>query len=236
MSLKSQNLSTGYTQGNTKHILHRDISFEAVPGDIILLAGPNGVGKSVFLKTLMGIIPAFGGHIHCLTINLQTCKATERQPLISLMLATPPNIELMTPLEIVLTASPKTHFFRSFSSEEKEKARLELHFCGVAHLADAAFSHLSDGEKQKIMLARCLFQNTKVILLDEPIAFLDYPSKIDFWTRLQERAAQNKTLFIVCTHDLHIAQDRVNKVWLMNKNKFTVFENRNDFQIDFVKG
>ena len=236
MSLHVQDLATGYRQGKITQPLHRNISFETAAGDVILLAGPNGVGKSVFLKTLMGILPAFGGTVHCNHINLHACSASERQTRIALMLATPPQIELMSPLEIVLTASPKTHFFQSFSSGEKEKARLELDFCGVGHLANAIFSHLSDGEKQKIMLARCLFQNTQIVLLDEPTAFLDYPSKIDFWTRIQERATQKGTVFIVCTHDLHIAQNRVNKVWLMNQNEFTIFENPADFQIDFVKG
>lgn len=234
MPLKIQDLETGYHQGKFKHTLHRNINLETYPGDIILLAGPNGVGKSVFLKTLMGILPAFKGTISCNKVNLQTGSPKNRRNLISLMLATPPQIELMSPLEIVLTAIPKTHFFQSFSMEEKEKAKRELEFCGVRHLTNAVFSHLSDGEKQKIMLARCLFQKTEIVLLDEPTAFLDYPSKIDFWTRIQERALKNKTVFIVCTHDLHIAQNHVNKVWLMNKNDFKIFEDPKTFDISLV--
>jgi len=235
MPLKVQDLETGYHQGKFKHTLHQNITLEAHPGDVILLAGPNGVGKSVFLKTLMGILPALKGNIFCNHINLQTSKASERRNLISLMLATPPQIELMSPLEIVLTASPKTHFFQSFSSEEKAQAKRELEFCGVGHLTNAVFSHLSDGEKQKIMLARCLLQKTKIVLLDEPTAFLDYPSRIDFWARIKERALKKNTAFVVCTHDLHIAQNHVNKVWLMNKNEFEIFEDPSTFQINFVR-
>ncbi len=233
MSLIAKDLSTGYSQGKYTRILHQNIHFEAKPGAIILLAGPNGVGKSVFLKTLMGISPSISGSIHAMGKDIT--HTNKRQDLMALMLATPPRIELMSPLEIILTASKKTGFFKSFSQEEIQKARHELSLCKLNHLENAAFSTLSDGEKQKIMLARSLFQNTPFILLDEPTAFLDYPSKIEFWSQIQERALKNHTTFIVCTHDLHIAHNRVNSVWLMNKKEFRVFNNPSEFQIDFVK-
>ena len=235
MSLKAQELQTGFFNTKVKHVLHSGISFSTQPGEIILLAGPNGVGKSVFLRTLMGISSPLGGNLTFDNVDLLNIQGSERQGIISLMLATPPQIELMSPLEITLTASPLSSFFQSYSKDEKQQALNELKYCGVGHLANVTFNNLSDGEKQKVMLARCLFQNAKVVLLDEPTAFLDYPSKIDFWTRIQNRAKEKGTTFIVCTHDLHIAKDRVNSVWLMNKNSFKIFSNPNEFQIDFVK-
>ncbi len=233
MSLIAKDLATGYFQGKSSRILHQNIHFEAKPGDIILLAGPNGVGKSVFLKTLMGIAPMLSGSLYAMGSDIT--RNSRRQELMALMLATPPQIELMSPLEIILTASSKTRFFQSFSQDEIQKARLELSLCKLSHLENASFNTLSDGEKQKIMLARSLFQNTPFVLLDEPTAFLDYPSKIDFWSQIQERATKNQTAFIVCTHDLHIAHSRVNTVWLMNKQEFRVFKNPTEFEIDFVK-
>lgn len=232
MSLEAKNISTGIQTSHSVKVLHKNISFNIQAGELILLAGKNGVGKSIFLKTLAGILPAIEGS---LSFNdQQAVPKLFSNSRISYLLATPPQVELMTPLEIVLTGVKNQSWFNTTSKENQKRAEQELDFCDVLHLKDQPFQELSDGEKQKIMLARCLIQNTPVVLLDEPTAFMDYPSKIEFWDKIKTRAKEKETAFVVCTHDIHIALNHVTKIWLLKTNEFVTFNRVSDFNISML--
>lgn len=233
MSLIAQNLSIGFTKNRNQVVLQENIGFKLDTKDIVLLAGPNGIGKSVFLKTLIGMLPALSG---TLSFNNEIIPLNANKPnkWMSFMLATPPKVELLNPLDIVLSAKKHSHSWLPFKQNDTENALKSLHFSGVEHLKYRPFNELSDGEKQKVMLARCLYQETPVVLLDEPTAFLDHPSKIDFWERIKSHSEAHNTRFIVCTHDLHISLPHVSQVWLMQKKSFQKFENPKDFHVEMI--
>ena len=227
MSLVAKNMEISFSRGKSIHVLHKAISLQVKEKEICLLAGANGVGKSLLLKTLIGINPLVNGEI---LIDGETYTDNTNQPrLISYLSAASPSVELMSVLEVVLSAQKKQSWFGWDSESIIQKAKSELDFCGVKHLAVESFAKLSDGEKQKVMLARSLFQNTKYLLLDEPTAFLDYPSKVEFWGLIRKRSATNNQAFLVCSHDLHVALPRVDRMYLLRKDGMDEYPNPMDF-------
>jgi iron complex transport system ATP-binding protein len=190
--LRLNQLSTGF---KTK-CLQKGISLNFEPGTIALLLGRNGVGKSVFLRTLMGIQKPLQGEVTINDQNLHSLKPERRANLISLMLSTPPQVELLTALEVACSSI-------KHNKEAENNAKIWFQNLEILNLTHKAFGQCSDGEKQKIMLTRCLMQNTPVILMDEPTAFLDYPAKIQFWNTMKSISA-NK-IIVVSTHDIDTA-------------------------------
>jgi iron complex transport system ATP-binding protein len=227
MSLVAKNIEISFSRGKSTMILHEAISIQVNDKDICLLAGANGVGKSLLLKTLIGINPLLNGEI---LIDGEKYTNNKPQPgLISYLSAASPSVELMSVLEVVLSAQRNQSWFGKETELIIQKAKSELNFCGVKHLSEASFVKLSDGEKQKVMLARSLFQNTKYVLLDEPTAFLDYPSKVEFWELIRKRSEMNNQGFLVCSHDLHVALPRVDRMYLLRKDGMEEYPNPRDF-------
>lgn len=194
--LQIKQLSTGFHIKSQNTCLQSDINLNLKPGTIALLLGRNGAGKSVLLRTLMGIYKPIQGEIAINDQNLNALKSDQRAHLISLMLSTPPQVELLTTLEVACSSI-------KHNKEAEKKAKQWFEILNIDNLSHKFFGQCSDGEKQKIMLTRCLLQNTPVILMDEPTAFLDYPAKIHFWQTIKQ-IAPNK-IIIVSTHDIDTA-------------------------------
>jgi iron complex transport system ATP-binding protein len=227
MSLIAKNIEISFSRGKSIHVLHKTISIEVKEQEICLLAGANGVGKSLLLKTLIGINPLMNGEIF---IDGESYTNNKNQPgLISYLSAASPSVELMSVIEVVLSAQKQQSWFGKETESNLKKAKSELDFCGVKHLSEESFATLSDGEKQKVMLARSLFQNTKYVLLDEPTAFLDYPSKVEFWELIRKRSEINKQAFLICSHDLHVALPRVDRMYLLRKDGMDEYPKPMDF-------
>lgn len=223
MSLVAKNIEISFSREKSTLILHKAISIQIKDKDICLLAGANGVGKSLLLKTLIGINPLLNGEI---LIDGKKYTSHKTQPgLISYLSAASPSVELMSVLEVVLSVQRNQSWFGKETELIIQEARSELNFCGVEHLSEESFAKLSDGEKQKVMLARSLFQHTKYVLLDEPTAFLDYPSKVEFWELIRKRSETNNQAFLVCSHDLHVALPRVDRMYLLKKDGIKEYPN-----------
>ena len=174
--LQLKNLSTGIQkQGIT---LHRNIHTDELGPGLILLLGPNGVGKSVLLKTLCGLIPPIQGEVLINKTNIHQTTPEHRASLSSILLATPPQIDQLSVYDMVM--SGRQRFLQGWNDPtEKDiyEVTTAIEKTGIAEIQQKNFAELSDGIKQKVMLARCLAQDSKIILLDEPLAFLDYPSR-----------------------------------------------------------
>lgn len=183
-----------------------DISYASDNGKLILLIGSNGSGKSALLKTISGLIPTLSGDVFINNQNIHKIEAHQKASLVSIMLATPPTIQNFTVEEIIHTGLQR--FLRPFQKIDaihRKKINEALEITGLIHLKMELFGKLSDGQKQKVMLARSLAQDSKIILLDEPLAFLDYPSRIAFLDTLKSTATtQNKTI-VFSSHDLQIS-------------------------------
>ena len=151
------------------------------------------------------------------------------------MLPTPPSIELMTCIEIVLSGQQRFMKPWTISSSYQETQVMKyFELCQITHLAQKNFAQLSDGEKQKVMLARCLAQETPIILLDEPMAFLDYPSRKHFLSLIKKIAQTQQKTIIVSTHDIDISLPFANQILAFSENQWHYFVDAREFNTSFI--
>lgn len=222
-TVKVVDLTTGYEGKHGKKVISRGICETLCSGELTCLLGPNGAGKSTLLKTLCGFIPPLGGEILIEGKPLHEYSDRELAGIIGIVLTDKVSLDNMTVAELVeIGRSPYTGFWGRLSDNDRAIASSAIDMVGIGHLNDRLINSLSDGERQKVMIAKALAQQTPVIFLDEPTAFLDYPSKVEMMQLLQRLSrTQGKTVFL-STHDLELALQIADKVWLVDKGKDVV--------------
>lgn len=198
MGLVLQGLITGYPGAIALHT--HPINLQARPGDIWMLGGRNGTGKSTLLSTLAGITPARAGRVLWNGTDTQALDTASRSKIFALVLTHRPDAAMFTALEIVETGL----YLRSVRPKDKEQLALDYLDCvGAAQFAGRRFEQLSDGEKQRVMMARALAQDTPVLLLDEPSAFLDFAARTELSALIYRWASEWNKLIFVSSHDHH---------------------------------
>ena len=215
-SISLTGLSIGYRIKGGEKIVADGIDVSLHGGELTCLIGSNGAGKSTLLKTLAGFLPKLGGHVHIKGREISEYTQKELSRLISVVLTSRLEVLNITVEEVVaLGRSPHTGFWGTLGDEDKRIVRESMDRVGISHLAARTVSTLSDGERQKMMIAKALAQQTPVIFLDEPTAFLDYPSKVETMLLLSRLSHDmGKTIFM-STHDLELALQTADMLWLM---------------------
>ena len=199
----ARELAIGY--GKTP--LLSDICLGVQPGQILTLIGPNGAGKSTLLKTLAGQLAPMGGTVLLAEKDLTAYTGTQRAQKLALMAPHSRRMELTTCFDFVSAGRyPYTGRLGILSAEDRQQVHRALELVGAAQLADRDFNRISDGQRQRILLARALCQQPEVILLDEPTSFLDIKGKIELLTILQKLAHEQQLAVIVTLHELDMAQ------------------------------
>lgn len=178
---------------------------------LVCLIGSNGLGKSTLLRTLAGLQPALSGrvewHYKGLVEDCTRLSAERRAQFFSIVLTDKPDVMNLTAREVVaMGRMPYTGFFGKLTKEDEAIVAQAMALTDTAAFADRDLSTLSDGERQKVMIARAIAQQTPVMLLDEPTAFLDYESKHATMAMLRDIAHDMGKLVLVSTHDLDIAR------------------------------
>ncbi len=178
---------------------------------LVCLIGNNGLGKSTLLRTLAGLQPALSGrvewHYKGLVEDCTRLSAERRAQSFSIVLTDKPDVMNLTAREVVaMGRMPYTGFFGKLTKEDEAIVAQAMALTDIAAFADRDLSTLSDGERQKVMIARAIAQQTPVMLLDEPTAFLDYESKHATMAMLRDIAHDMGKLVLVSTHDLDIAR------------------------------
>lgn len=175
-------------------------------GELTCLLGPNGIGKSTLLRTLSAFQPKLGGSVGINGREIADYSDKELSRLIGVVLTEKPDVQQMTVRELVeLGRSPYTGFWGTLDDDDRQVVSQSLRLVGIERLAPRLVHTLSDGERQKVMIAKALAQQTPVILLDEPTAFLDYPSKKEMFQMLAQLCHEQGKAVLVSTHDLDIA-------------------------------
>lgn len=203
MQITLSHLSVGYKVG---HAVVSDINLTLQSGKLASLIGANGVGKSTLLKTLTGFLPKLEGSLLLdgKDISEFSQRALARQ--ISIVLTQKPEVQNLTVEEIVgLGRSPYTGFFGKLHANDQQIVDESITAVGIEKLKNRMTQTLSDGERQKVMIAKALAQQTPVIFLDEPTAFLDFSSKVETFQLLQRMAHEMGKLVLLSTHDLELA-------------------------------
>ena len=199
----TQKLAIGYG----KAPLLSGIALGVQPGQILTLIGPNGAGKSTLLRTLAGQLAPMDGAVLLAGRSLAAYTGTQRAQKLALMAPHSRRMELTTCFEFVSAGRyPYTGRLGILSAEDKRQVHNALELVGAAHLAERDFNRISDGQRQRILLARALCQQPEVILLDEPTSFLDIKGKIELLTILKELAHTQKLAVILSLHELELAE------------------------------
>ena len=213
-------LGIGYSEKNSQKILHRHLNLALKPGELICMMGPNGAGKSTLIKTLAGFIKVQEGNAYFNDKSLKNLKEKELSLMVSVVLTEKLAIEDFTVRELVsLGRYPYTGFFGRLSEEDQKITDQAIADTGLELFSDRKLSQLSDGEKQKAMIAKALAQETPIMILDEPTAFLDLPGRIEIMRLLRHLAAHKNKGILVTTHDLEQTLRFADKLWLIAQGK-----------------
>lgn len=220
-TIRLDDLSIGYSikKHHTKEVASH-IQATIRSGELTCLLGENGVGKSTLLRTLSAFQPKLGGHIWLLGREVESYTDRQLSRIISVVLTERCEIRNMTVRDLVgMGRSPYTGFWGRLSPNDWEVVDRSIRLVGIEVLASRMVHTLSDGERQKVMIAKALAQETPIIFLDEPTAFLDYPSKVEIMQLLYRLIQTTEKTIFLSTHDLDLALEIADKIWLMERKQ-----------------
>ena len=240
-----ENLSIGYRTKAGTRVVAEGLQAAVCSGELTCLLGANGIGKSTLLRTLSAFQPALSGEVliaasgnssasdisltsHLLPLTsgfspLTSLSDKELSRLIGVVLTEKPDIRNMTVRELVaLGRSPYTGFWGTLHDQDWQVVDEAIDAVRIGQLRERMVHTLSDGERQKVMIAKALAQQTPIIFLDEPTAFLDFPSKVEMMQLLRRLAKEGQKTIFLSTHDFELALQVADRLWLMEANQLNV--------------
>ena len=207
-ALSFADLTTGYGD----RVVSSGLTAGLCAGKVTCLLGPNGAGKSTLLRTLAGYQRALAGRMDEISPETLGVVLTERTDAMGL-----------SAREVVaMGRHPYTGYFGQLSPEDEQVVDKAMRLTHTEEFARRAFQSLSDGERQKVMIAKALAQETPIILMDEPSAFLDFPSKVELMLLLRNLAHNQGKAILLSTHDVGIALKPADMLWLMHEGRMTI--------------
>ena len=216
--LKLNNLVIGYGNGNhQKRKVAGRLNANLQKGELVCLLGPNGSGKSTLIKTMAGMLSPLGGGISLFDEEMAQFTQKEVARKLSTVLTDRILIGNLSVFTLVsLGRSPYTGWTGKLQSKDEEATLNAIESTSLENLAHRDISTLSDGERQKTMIARALAQDTDLILLDEPTAHLDLPNRVEIIRLLRKLAGDTGKAILLSTHELDLALKAGDKVWMLN--------------------
>jgi iron complex transport system ATP-binding protein len=220
--LKLKQLQIGFAnQGKLKESINLTSPIDAVVnrGEMVALTGPNGAGKSTLFRTIAGLHKALGGSVEIDGKSLNTLHLRQISKLLSVVFTDRISDAYLNVFDVVATGRyPYTNQWMKMSRVDRQIVHQSMEMTGIGHFASRLFRTLSDGEKQKVMIAKALAQQTPLIILDEPAAFLDYPSKLNLLKLLKQLCEETQKTILLSSHDLEMILRHVDILWLMAPN------------------
>lgn len=215
-ALCTRDLAVGYrTRGTRRAVLER-VNLAVQGGQLVCLLGPNGIGKSTLLRTLARMQPALWGTVELGGADLRSMTQADLARRMGVVLTDRVSIEALPARRIVeLGRYPHSGWFGTLADRDRRVVEWAIDVVGAGHLADRDFSCLSDGERQRVMIARALAQEPLLLVLDEPTAFLDVPSRVELMGLLRQLTRGGQLAVVVSTHDLELALRTADVVWLV---------------------
>lgn len=217
--LETRELGIGYKINRQVYILHDRLNLSLYRGELVCIIGPNGSGKSTLIRTLGGLQPAIRGNINIYGKDLYNLKISERSRLLSIVLTEKTAVDNITAVEIAaLGRYTDTNWLGTLNENDLLMVRSSLQMVGLDNFENRYYGTLSDGEKQRTFIAKALASNAPLMLLDEPTAHLDIPNRVEIMTLLQKLTRENNKSVLVSTHDLDLALQLADEIWLLEKD------------------
>lgn len=218
--LTTHNLSIGYSKKGITDVVQSGLNLELRAGELVCLIGPNGSGKSTLLRTLTGLQKPLSGKTSIDGKEISKLKQREKALLIALVLTERVDIENATVYNIVsLGRHPHSSWWGSITDSEDEIINEAIEMVHLGHKAHHNINELSDGERQRVMIAKALAQDTPIIMLDEPTAHLDLPNRVEIMLLLHRLAHKTDKSIILSTHELDLALQAADRIWLISSDR-----------------
>lgn len=235
-AIETNSLCIGYLlKGGKRKVVHESLDLCLTVGEVTCLLGLNGAGKSTLLRTLCGFQPPLGGEILFMGKPLSSFSQMQFSLMVGVVLTEKTHAGGISVYELVsLGRHPYTGFFGQLKKEDRQIIEQSLEAVGIAHKAHHYVAELSDGERQKVMIAKALAQQCPIILLDEPTAFLDVTSRIEIMVLLHQLAVEQHKAILLSTHDLELAIQMADSLWLLEKGHSMVCGTPEDLIMDNV--
>ncbi|MCX7822223.1 MAG: ABC transporter ATP-binding protein [Syntrophobacterales bacterium] len=217
--LRTLNLTIGYKKRNrSRFVVAEGINVNLKSGEFVCLLGPNGAGKSTLLRTLAGLQKPISGDVMINGTSIYNFSPRDIAKHLSIVLTDRPSIGFIPVFSVVaLGRYPYTNWTGSLSSQDEEIVWRAIRAVGIEDLANRLLSELSDGERQKVMIARALAQEPKIMILDEATAFLDLPRRVELMLLLRKLANESNIAVLLSTHDLDLALRSADRLWILPK-------------------
>ena len=219
VTLLINDAAIGYRNGNSVVPVVTAINATLSVGEVVALIGMNGAGKSTLLRTLSAFQPPLSGRVEYAMGDVTLLSPGELARCVSVVLTENSFATLSVNELVSLGRMPYTGFLGRLSADDKSAVMAAMDRMGVSHLADRGVATLSDGEKQKCLIAKAIAQQTPLMLLDEPTAFLDFRSKVQLFRTLRELAVADGKAVVVSTHDIEMALRFADKLWLVSDGR-----------------
>lgn len=220
MSYRIENITLGYSESK---IVLADFSLDVPSAQLVALVGRNGVGKSTLLRSLAGLVKCRKGDIKIDDISIFSMRSSELARNIAFVtteIIRAPHLRVRD--VVAMGRAPYTDWTGTLTQADSLVVDQALTDVGVEHLRDRETDSLSDGERQRVMIARAIAQQTRIILLDEPSAFLDLPNRYQIVMLLHRIAKEHNKLILFSSHDLHTAIKLCDSIWVMSTDGLQV--------------
>jgi iron complex transport system ATP-binding protein len=218
--LSLSSLEIGYISGRTKKILLPPVNAAALEGELIAVIGKNGIGKSTLLKTITGLLPLLSGNIVIDGRKIKEYSRIQLSGKVGYISTEIVKVSNMTVFDLVaLGRYPHTNWFGRIDANNHIAVNDALTRTGIIDFSDRQLTELSDGERQRAMISLVLAQDTKLIVMDEPTAFLDIKGKYEIIHLLKELTRQKQKTIVYSTHDFSTAISQADKIWLILENE-----------------
>jgi iron complex transport system ATP-binding protein len=234
-SIETKDLNIGYQQKKSVSTIQKNISVQLFKGEFVGILGKNGIGKSTLLRTLAGVQDAISGNVFIQGKSIQSYNLKELSGLISLVLTERLPESQLTVYELVaLGRQPYTNWIGRLGKKDIDQIKWALEQTETLSLANRHFNELSDGQLQRVLIARALAQDTQIIMLDEPTAHLDMHHTIKIFKLLKKLSKETNKTIITTTHEVNLAINSADQLILLTDkevvagNKKTLIE-RNSF-------
>lgn len=220
IAVQAIGLSIGYNLSKGCKVVQSDVNLSLYSGEVTCLLGLNGAGKSTLIRTLCGFQTPLKGDVLLKGKPLAAYTSSEFAREVGVVLTEKTNAGGITVYELVgLGRHPYTGFFGAFREKDHKIIETAMDAVGISHKRNNYVSELSDGERQKAMIAKVLAQECPIIVLDEPTAFLDVTARIDTMVLLRKLAKEQQKAIILSTHDIDSAICMADNLWLLSKGK-----------------